>query len=151
MALGAINIGTNSYVGVGASGQTAPSGAFDEIAGTYSGSLSIAHDAIDTTNNDDAGFTSAAYGNTTVTLSVEFRYDPTDTGQGTIRDVAADLDGTCKVKKAFFIKPIVGSGEDCWSFEGIITAFDVSYNNNEPVNVSITVQSTGAVTYAAQT
>jgi len=151
MGLGAINLGTDSYVGVGATGQVVPGGTFAEIAGIFSGSLSISHDAVDTTNNDDAGFTSAKYGNTTVTLSLEYRFDPTDSAQGTLRTVASDLDGSCKVQKAFAVRPIVGTGEDSWSFEGIITSYEISYNNNEPVNVSIEVQSTGAVTYNVQT
>jgi hypothetical protein len=151
MAISAVNLGTNCYIGIGASGQTVPSGTFVEIGGIYSSSMSVSHDAVDTTNNDDAGFTSAEYGNSTVTLSFECRFDPTDTAQGTLRTIAADLDGSCKVKRAFAIRPIVGSGEDSWSFEGVITKYDVSFNNNEPVNISVEVQSSGAVTYSTQT
>jgi len=150
MAISAVNLGTGCYIGIGNSGEVAPGGSFVEIGGIFSSSMSVSHDAVDTTNNDDAGFTSAEYGNTTVTLSLECRFDPTDTAQGTLRTIAADLDGSSKVKKAFVIRPIEAAGEDSWSFDGVVTKFDVSFNNNEPVNISVEVQSSGAVVYAAQ-
>jgi len=152
MSISAVNLGTDSTVGIGASGQTVPSGTFVDIGGIFSGTMSISHDPVDTTNNDDNGFTSAEYGNTTITLSFEARFDPTDTAQGTVRTVAADLDGSCKVKQAFRVRPIVGSTEDEWSFDGIITSFEMNpCENNEAVNVSIEIQSTGAAIYSAQT
>lgn len=151
MAISAVNLGTNSTLGIGASGETVPSGTFVDIGGIFTGSMSVSHDPVDTTNNDDGGFTSAEYGNTTITLSFECRFDPSDTAQGTVRTVAADLDGASKVKQAFRVRPVVGNTEDEWSFDGIITSFELNAaTNNEPVNVSVEVQSTGPVVYSAQ-
>ena len=152
MSISAVNLGTDGTIGVGASGQTVPSGTFVDIGGVFSGSMSVAHNMVDTTNNDDGGFTSGKYGNTTVTMSFEARFDPTDTAQATVRTIAADLDGSCKALKAWRFRPIVGSTEDEWSFEGVVTSYEITgQNNDEPVNVSVEVQSTGAVTYSTQT
>lgn len=150
MAISAVNLGTDSTVGVGASGQTVPSGTFVDIGGVTNLSMSVSHNMVDTTNNDDSGFTSGKYGNTTVTVSVECRFDPSDTAQATVRTTAADLDGSPKVLKAWRVRPIVGSTEDEWSFEGVITSYEISGGNDEPVNVSFEIQSTGSVTYSAQ-
>lgn len=149
MAITAVNLGTNSQIGIGASGQGVD-GTFDTIGGLTNKSISISHDAVDTTNDDDSGFTSAEYGNTTVTLSLEGRYDDDDAGQAALRTAAADLDGSSKVKKAFEIRPIVATGEDAWAFDGIITSFEITMNNNEPVDFSCEIQSTGSVEYDTQ-
>jgi len=151
MPISAVNLGTDSTVGIGATGHTVPSGTFVDIGGITNISLNVSHNLVDTTNNDDNGFTSNKYGNTTVTLSIEGRFDPSDAAQATLRTVAADLDGSCKVVKAFCIRPIVGSGEDSWSFEGNVSSFETTGGNDEPVNFTAEIQATGQPTYAAQT
>lgn len=153
MAISAISLGTDSTVGIGAAGQTVPSGTFNDIGGIVSGSLTIATNAVDTTNNDDNGFTSMLPGNTTITLSLECRFDVVNdtTGQAVLEDIGADVDGgSFKALKAFRVRPVVGSGTASeWSFDGYVTSFDISMGNDEAVNVSIEVQSTGASTGAA--
>lgn len=148
MAISAVNLGTNGMVSVGAADLVAEAGAWSEIAGVVSAELSISHDAVDTTHNDDAGFTSAVYGNTTVTMSVTARFDPSDTAQGTVETVAADLSGSSKVVKAWRFQPIVGAGESVWMFNGVITSFGLNMANNEAIDMTFEVQSTGSITYA---
>ena len=149
MAIASTFLGTNSIIGVGVTGQTVPAGTFVTIGGVASGSLTITHDAVDTTNNDDAGYTSFQVGNATATLSLECRFDPVgDTAQATIRTAF-----NAKAVKAFKIEPAgAANGEDSWSFEGHVISMEINGGtNNETVNISMEIQSTGAITWAAGT
>jgi hypothetical protein len=122
------------------------------LGGVVSGTFTVAHNAVDTTNNDDNGFTSMLPGNTTLTLSAELRFDPTDTAQGTLEAIAADVDnggGSFKALKAFRVRPLIGSNESEWSFDGYVTNFEITQSNDEAVNVSFECQSSGASTGAA--
>ena len=109
--------------------------------------MTITHNEVDTTNNDDSGFTSFKPGNTTITVSVECRFDVVNdtSGQATIEDIAGDVDGgSLKTLRAFRIRPIVGSGTDSeWSFDGYVTSFEVSMGNDEAVNLSFEMTSVG--------
>lgn len=143
MAVSDVFLGTDSTIGIGAEGEVS-GGTFTDIGGLYTGSMSWSHDAVDTTCNDDSGFTSAVYGNTTVTLSFEGRFDPSDAAQATLRTAAL----TGKTIQAFRVRPIVGNSEDEFFFDGVITSFELNpAENNTPINFSCEVQSTGAATF----
>lgn len=148
MAVNSLTLGTDSIIGVANVG-TDVTGSFTTIGGVVSGSLTIEHNSVDTTNNDDSGFTSFKPGNTTITLSVECRYDPVeDSAQSTIESIAADVDngGTSfKALKSWLIQPAGNtSGESEFAFDGYVTSFDISMGNDEVVNLSFEVTSVGA-------
>ena len=146
MAVTSVGLGTDSTIGVGNAGETAPSGTFDTIGGMTSGTFTIEHNEVDTTNNDDNGYTSFKPGNTTMTLSAEFRFDPTDTAQGVLEDIAADVTtGNLKALRAWIVRPLGAvSGESTWSFDGYVTSFEMNPGtNDEPVTCSIEVKATG--------
>lgn len=147
-AINTVSLGTDSTVGIGAAGQSVPAGTFVDIGGITSGTLTISSTQVDTTNNDDNGFTSFLPGNTTITLSVECRFDVVNdtTGQAVIEDIAGDVDGgSFKALRSFRVRPVVGSGTASeWSFDGYVTSFDLSMGNDEAVNLSFEVTSVGA-------
>jgi hypothetical protein len=149
MAINSVALGTNSVIGVGALGQTLQ-GTFDAIGGKVSGTMTIEHEEVDTTNCDDVGFKSHLLGTTTITLSVEARFDPVDdTAQGVIELVAADLDnggGTFKALKAWQVLPNGNnSNESEFTFDGYISSFELNPGEvDAPVNVSFEVKGVGA-------
>jgi len=142
----AYTLGTDSVIRVGAAGQTTPSGTFVDIGLILSGSLNISHNSVDTTNNDDAGYTSFLPGNTTITLSCECRYDPTNAGIQDIRDVAADFgNGSFKGEVAFEVLPFGDvDGFEGYSFDAYVTSFEVNVAENDTaLNLSFEATATG--------
>jgi len=150
MAINSIFLGTNSVIGIGAAGQGV-GGTFNAIGGKVSGTMTIEHEKVDSTNCDDGGFKSHVLGTSTVTLSIEARYDPAnDTlGQGVIEAIAADLDdggGSLKTLRAFQVMPNGNtSGESEFTFDGYVSSFELNPGEvDATVNLSIEVESVGA-------
>jgi predicted secreted protein len=149
-AISNIYLSNSAVVGVGAAGQTAAGGTFSTIGGIYSGTLTVSHNVIDTTNSTDAGQTSMLLGNTTWTLSLECRYDPTDAGQAVLRNVGSETsNGSYKGVKAFSVQPIGTSNEE-YSFDGFVTSFSINPGENDnSVNLSVEIQSSGPSNHTA--
>lgn len=154
MAATTIGLGQDAVIGIGAAGETVPAGTFVAIGGRTSGSLSISSNEVDTSNLDDGEFTSFLLGRTTITLDVESRFDPVGDsgGVGLAEELAGDLDdggGNFKALRAFQVAPRgTGSGAPQYSFDGYITSYDISMDDDGAVNVSFSVRATGASTGA---
>jgi hypothetical protein len=149
-AISTMYLSNSSIIGVGAAGQVAAGGTFATIGGIYSGTFSISHNVIDTTNSSDAGQTSMLLGNTTYTLSFECRYDPADDGQATLNDIGIEVGGTgWKDQKAFRVQAL-GSSTEAISFDGFVTSISLNPNENDnSVNLSVEVQSSGPSNHTA--
>jgi len=149
MAITAKNIGTNSEVIYHATPTTTEFGTFisggSKLGGIQSGSLDISNNMVDTTNNDDAGYTSAEYGNQSATLTVDCIFDPTDTAQ-------AALIAACKAKTKVGIgaAPIYTSNEQAYVFGALVESMSLNPGENDAAEtISFSFVSTGAITLDA--
>lgn len=146
MAISAKNIGTNSLILYYASTGTTEAQTMHDsgtaVGGVQSGSLDLSNNMVDTTNNDDAGYTSAEYGNQSATFSVDCIYDPSDTAQAAL--LAASF---AKTKVCMGIAPIDGNNEDMYIFDALLDG--VSWNpgeNDAAETVSFSFVSDGTIT-----
>lgn len=143
-AISSIGLGRSSLIQIGAAGEVAAGGEFQTIGGVYTGTFTISHNSVDTTNNNDLGYTSMLLGNTTITLSFECRYDSTDDGQADIFAVGHTFGGgSFKAVKAFRVQPM-GASDESYSFDGYVTSVSLNPGENEgPVNMSVEIQASG--------
>lgn len=145
MAISAKNIGTNSAIKYHATAGTAASTVYSggtAIGGVQSGSLTISTNMVDSTNNDDAGYTSAVYGNQSASFSLDCVFDPSDQAQSDILD---DLTG--KTKFRLGIGPIDGTGEDWYVFDALVESADFNPGENDGLQtISFSFVSDGTVT-----
>jgi hypothetical protein len=150
MAISAVYVGRQSTIEIdAASSETTPAiVSAVTIGGIFTGSFVRTANTVDSTNNDSGGYTQKEIGNSSATLSFSCRFDPSDAAQ---LEAEAAANGATKVKKTFRVRPIVGSGESQWLFNGIITSCTINPGvNEEAVNMEISVESSGAVTYSTQ-
>ena len=114
------------------------------LGGVTSISFDWNNNMIDTTNNDDAGYTSNEYGNQSASLSVDCIYDPSDTAQAAVLSAVKN-----KTKILVGYHPIVANGEDMYIFSSLVESSPISGGNDEVVTVSFTFTSTGTITVDA--
>lgn len=146
MAITAKNIGTNSEIFYYASTGTTEMGTFvssgSKLGGVQSGSLDISNNMVETTNNDDNGYTSNEYGNQSATLTVDCIYDPTDTAQAAL--IAATFS---KTKVCLAVAPIYATNEDAYIFDALLDSISMNPGENDAVEtISFSFVSTGTIT-----
>lgn len=110
-----------------------------------SASLTIDNVEVDSTTNDDAGYTSALYGNQSATLSLTVSYDTSDAQQTTMINAVY-----AKTKLWFRVRPTVGSGLRETRFQAVITSMNPSASNGALVELTFTIKSDGTITNATQ-
>lgn len=145
MAIAAKNIGTNSELFYYATTGTTEFGTLissgSKLGGVQSITWSVNNNMVDSTNNDDGGYTSALYGNQSASLSVDCVYDPTDTAQGAL--IAAAF---AKTKVCMGYAPIYTNNEDAYVFDALVEAAEVPSANDETITISFTFTSDGTIT-----
>ena len=144
-AISSIGLGTDSWIKVGAVGTGAnDQDSFTLIGGIYTGNFSIAHNAVDATNNNDVGFTSMKIGNSTITLSFECRFDPSDDGQALVYAAGQTIGGgSFKAAKGWLVQPFGDDGQS-FAFDGYITSASLNAGENDaPVNLTVEIQGSG--------
>lgn len=108
-------------------------------------SLTMDNAEVDSTTNDDAGFTSALYGNQTANLNVTVSYDTSDAQQTTMINAVY-----AKTKLWFRVRPTVGSGLRETRFQAVLLSMNPSASNGALVELSFTIKSDGTITNATQ-
>ena len=146
-AISSIGLGTDSVIRIGTAGTLANDqvdASWKLVGGVYTGSFNISHNVVDTTNNNDVGYTSMLLGNTTITLSFECRYDPADDGQALAFAVGHTFGGgSFKGIKAFMVQPF-GAGDQTFAFDGYVTNVSLNVGENDaPLNMTVEVQGSG--------
>jgi len=145
MAIAAKNIGTNSLVIYYASTGTTEAQTMHDSGNAVGGIQSITWDLnnnmVDTTNNDDGGYTSAEYGNQSCSFSIDCIYDPSDTAQGAL--IAAAF---AKTKVCMAYAPIDGNNEDMYIFDALVEATSPQGGNDEAVTISFSFVNDGTIT-----
>ena len=107
--------------------------------------LDMSVDMLEATSNDDAGVKTFLPGDKMAKLNVTLRYDSTDAQQASLLDAAIN-----KTAYFFRFRPTVGAGLPEWRFQGYLETAPVQSQHNQIVESTFTVQSTGALTKAAQ-
>lgn len=133
-------LGTNSTVHISADGIT-----YALLGKLKSGSVAVDNVEVDSTTNDDAGYTSALYGNQSVSVSVSCAYDSSDAQQTTLINAAY-----AKTTLYYRIRPTVGSGLRQVIFQGLATNKTGSFANNSLVELAFSIKSTGTITNSTQ-
>ena len=103
-------------------------------------------DMADETTNDSAGFKEEQPADSQLSLDAGGKYDPSDAGQAALAAAA-----TGKLKKYFRFRPTTGSTEPEWTFQGHIPEFSVDTETGSVEDLSVSIQSTGTVTFGTQT
>ena len=145
MAITTCALGTDSIIEIDITDITMAAAV--TLGGQVTGSVSVDDDIPDATNNDDAGATSAKYGNRTVTSTFNVRYDYVG-DQGQIRL----LDAKIAKSETIFIR-VSPRGKTASfnnvAFKAIITSLEITHDNGALVDMSVSVRSNGAVTWSA--
>ena len=144
-AISSIGLGTDSWIKVGpATTEADDQDTFDLIGGIYTGNFAVSHNVADATNNNDVGYTSMLIGNSTITLSFECRYDPTDDGQALVFAAGQTFGGgSFKAVKGWLVQPFGDDGQS-FAFDGYITNVSLNAGENDaPVNMTVEVQGSG--------
>lgn len=130
-------IGRLAYVSAGGS----------EIGKITSASFSINNETADNTTNDDDGATSTLYSNYSCSIDITCKYDYTDAGQlAVITEATSSRAGVAVI---FQPRTLVGEYEGSGTFR--VTSCNIDTQTSESAEASFTLESTGAVTWTAQT
>lgn len=149
MAIGEATVGTTSKVWyVATTGNTDADvlEAGSAVGGIQSISWDLSNNMLDSTNNDDAGFTSAVYGNQSCSLTLDCVFDLTDTAQ-----LALITAATAKTKVGIGYHPTAANGEKMFLFDALVESSGISGGNDEIVTISFTLTSTGTIRTDAPT
>jgi hypothetical protein len=115
---------------------------YNDIAEVTEISYSLAHETEDATSFTSGGVKNSDYGETQVSLSVQYLYDPADVGQDRVRTSAEG-----KTKIWYRYRPAGdSSGEDSIKFQGKIESLEYGNARNEKATQSLSVVSDGAIT-----
>jgi hypothetical protein len=120
-------------------------GSFSDVGGIVSISLKIAHDDIEKTDFDDAGFKAHEYGESQYSVSGEVNLDEADAGQAKIHTAFIN-----KTTLSIRYRPREASGARQYTFTGLVTSFDVSNERNAMGKASFEMISSGAITANTQ-
>lgn len=143
----AIALGSSSTVEVAINGATLTYAALGKITG---GTFNFGTALADITNNDSAGYTEVLYADSTMTLQVDARYDPTDTVQTNAMAYCAAKTDASGTYLSVRVRPQVGSGLEQWAFRAYVESFNVTMPHGEVVDISISFRGSGAPTLTAQ-
>lgn len=119
--------------------------AYVNIGKVESADMPGTDDMVEVTSNDSGGSKEYLSGNRDHTLTFKCVYDVSDTGQLAI--IAAYYAGTLLYYK---YRPAVATGEKQKVAQGRIKSLTFPSQNNQKIELSVTVQITGAVTISAQ-
>lgn len=115
------------------------------IGGIKSSTLSGAHDIIDSTDNDAAGYKSKEYGETELKVSTNGNADEADTGLNMLHTASQN-----KTKLKFRGRSRVASGAKQFVFDVMVTDFTLDNAANDIVKFSFNLASSGAPVYTNQ-
>lgn len=135
--------GSNATLGVGASGQGVPGGTFTNVLGLLSVNMTLANDIIDFSNNDST-YDLKRFGRQRVTGSLDFLYDPADTGQGTLL-----TNFRARTITALRIRPQGAGTYNEYAFDAILTSMNTTTEHNGRINCSCSFESTGDIDFDA--
>lgn len=137
----AVTLGTDIEVHYDADG-TFTAGAV-EVLQVTSCSFDMNAPTVDTTNNDDAGWTSALYGNRSLSGSFSCRFDPAGSAIGSLMAAA---DGQVIIYLRF--RPTgATSGDDSWHGAALVTSYSMGMDNAAPVDITFNWESTSSWTH----
>jgi len=138
----AIIIGRNSKIAVSTDDIT-----YNDIGKITSGSMGTTIDIADATTNDSGGFKEGEYADQQASVDVTAKYDSSNTAQGQILDEFY----TNRSKLYFRIRPEESAGEREWKFLATLSDVSIDMSTGEVEEISITADSSGAITIATQT
>lgn len=143
MAITSCELGTGSVIEVDITSMAMTSASV--VGGRITGNLTIEDDMPDATNNDDAGSTSAKYGNRTVRSTFNVRYDY-------VGDAAQIMLADTKIAKSEALWIAVSprdatAGMNVATFKALIENFEITHDNGALVDMNVTVRSNGPVTW----
>ncbi len=119
----------------------------DEVGKIISASISVSNEVADNTTNDDNGATTTAYSNYQYTIDLTCKYDYSDAGQ--LNMISEATSGRAGLYFRFQPQASVGEYEGIGLFR--ITSLTIDTSTAETEELSVTAESTGAVTWTAQT
>lgn len=135
-------IARTGQVGISTTGS---GGTYNAIAGVTSTSLAVAHDEIDATDFDSAGYKAREYGESSYTVNVTANLDEADVAQAALLSAFYN-----KTKFHVRYRPNVGSGSLQYVFQAVITSFDVALDRNAMAVATMTLVSDGSITRSTQ-
>jgi hypothetical protein len=145
MAITAKNIGTNSlviyYASTGTTEAQTMHNSGTAVGGIQGISWDLSNNMVDATNNDDAGSTSAEYGNRSCSFSIDCVFDPTDSAQASLLAAAF-----AKTKVCMAYAPVNGNNEDMYIFDALVETTGVTGGNDELITVSFSFVNDGTIT-----
>jgi len=133
-------IGRDFDVAVSAAGSS-----YTEIANIQSVTLSKNQDVADITNNDSAGAKESLKADYQYSAKIDVVYDPADSGQDLLM-----TGSEASTAYYFRFRPKALATVDEFIFQGWITSMEWSGSTGEGEMLSVSIESTGAVTRSAQ-
>lgn len=122
---------------------------YTSVGGIKDAGLSFGRDKIDVNDFDQPNFHQALSDRVMATLSATMNYDESDAGQAIIM---TNNGSTLPAALYWKVRPKgddVGTSKE-YIFQADITSLDVPNADGSPVEMSLTAESTGAITYQTQ-